>query len=166
MAILPVGIGSAEGGDFQIERSLRFNSADSAYLSRTFGTPTNNKIWTFSAWVKRSKLDAANRSIFACYDGSSSFHASLSFNTNETLTGQYGGSSINAVTTTQVFRDPSAWYHLVWSVNATTGSSILYVNGSQSASTSIANVASQINSAISHNLGQLYSSLYFFVKVK
>jgi hypothetical protein len=56
MAILPVGIGSAEEGGYQIERSLRFNSADSAYLNRTPGTASNRKTWTWSGWVKRSKF--------------------------------------------------------------------------------------------------------------
>jgi len=42
----------------QISRSLRFNSADSAYLSRTFGSTGNQKAWTLSFWIKRSKLGA------------------------------------------------------------------------------------------------------------
>jgi hypothetical protein len=42
------------GGDYQISRSLRFNSADSAYLSRTPASASNRKTWTWSAWVKRS----------------------------------------------------------------------------------------------------------------
>jgi hypothetical protein len=40
-----------------ISRSLRFNSADSAYLSRTPGTAGNRKTWTWAGWVKRSKLE-------------------------------------------------------------------------------------------------------------
>jgi hypothetical protein len=62
MAILPVGIGSAEGGDFQIERSLRFNSADSTSLNRTPGSASNRKTWTWSGWVKRCEI--ANQSVY------------------------------------------------------------------------------------------------------
>ena len=38
----------------RISRSLRFNSADSAYLSRTPSSAGNRKTWTWSGWVKRS----------------------------------------------------------------------------------------------------------------
>ena len=39
---------------YEVANSLRFNDDDSAYLSKTFGTATNRKKWTFSAWIKRS----------------------------------------------------------------------------------------------------------------
>ena len=43
-------------GGYQISRSLRFNSADSAYLNRTPATATNQQTWTWSGWFKRSSL--------------------------------------------------------------------------------------------------------------
>ena len=43
---------------YEIEQSLRFNNPDNAYLSRTFVTPTNRKIFTFSVWLKRSVFGA------------------------------------------------------------------------------------------------------------
>ena len=33
---------------YEIEQSLRFNSADSAYLNRTPGSAGNRKTWTWS----------------------------------------------------------------------------------------------------------------------
>jgi hypothetical protein len=53
------------GGDYQISRSLRFNSADSAYLSRTPASAGNRKTWTWSGWVKRS-TNANYQEIFYC----------------------------------------------------------------------------------------------------
>ena len=41
---------------YQIDRSLRFNSGDSAYLSRTPSTAGNRKTWTFNCWIKRSAI--------------------------------------------------------------------------------------------------------------
>ena len=41
---------------YEIDRSLRFNDDDTAYLSRNFGTGGNRKKWTFSAWIKRGNL--------------------------------------------------------------------------------------------------------------
>jgi len=48
----------ASGEAFTIDQSLRFNDDDSAYLSRTFATPTNPDIFTISCWVKRGNLSA------------------------------------------------------------------------------------------------------------
>ena len=48
---LLLGEGAA-GGGYQISRSLRFNSADSAYLNRTPSSAGNRKTWTWSGWVK------------------------------------------------------------------------------------------------------------------
>jgi hypothetical protein len=49
------------GGEYQISRSLRFNSADSAYLSRTPASAGDRKTWTWSGWVKRSALGASQQ---------------------------------------------------------------------------------------------------------
>ena len=48
--------GGAGGAGYEIERSLRFNSADSAYLNRTPSAAGNRKTWTWSGWIKRSLL--------------------------------------------------------------------------------------------------------------
>ena len=40
----------------QVSLSARFNSADSAYLSRTPSVASNRKTYTFSLWAKRSTL--------------------------------------------------------------------------------------------------------------
>jgi hypothetical protein len=125
-------------------------------------TPTNNKIWTWSGWVKRGSLTSNNYALFGAYDGTSTYSAFLFFSaTTDALGFQYGGSSANGSNTTAVYRDPAAWYHVVWSVNAIAGTSIVYVNGVQAGSTSIANVASQINSTISHTIGRVNSNYYF-----
>jgi hypothetical protein len=44
------------GGGYEIERSLRFNSSDTAYLSRTPSVAGNRKTLTLSCWVKRATL--------------------------------------------------------------------------------------------------------------
>jgi hypothetical protein len=60
--ILAGASGQAGGaGAYEIERSVRFNSSDSAYLSRTPGTAGNRKTWTWAGWVKRSKTSGQPR---------------------------------------------------------------------------------------------------------
>jgi hypothetical protein len=92
--------------DYQISRSLRFNSADSANLSRTFGTPTNANVWTFSCWIKRSALGAYSTIL----GRSGNTYPTYQFNAT---TNTFGVFDSGSTATTAVFRDPSAWYHLV-----------------------------------------------------
>ena len=90
---------------FEISRSLRFNSADSAHLNRTPSSASNQKTWTWSGWVKLTNLTAQSF-IFAA--GSSPYvqiyttSASIFIQTNQ-----------GYLATAQVFRDPSAWQHWV-----------------------------------------------------
>ena len=51
MIIIPA---NSTSGAFEIANSCRFDNGDTSYLSRTAGTPTNSKKFTFSAWVKKS----------------------------------------------------------------------------------------------------------------
>ncbi len=51
------GASGAGGEEFKIERSLRFNDADTAYLNRTPSSVGNRKTWTWSAWVKKCAED-------------------------------------------------------------------------------------------------------------
>ena len=53
-------LATATAGGLQIERSLRFNSSDSAYLSRTPAVAGNRQTWTWSGWVKRSALSVTS----------------------------------------------------------------------------------------------------------
>ena len=143
-------------GGYTIARSVRFRSSASAYLSRTFGTATNNLKWTWSAWVKRGTLGANVGLLGASTDAFSTNWFEFYFGTNDTLKFDQRASStanVNA-TTTAVFRDPSAWYHIVFvydSPNATANNrTTLYVNGVLQALTySVGpfaqNTASQIN---------------------
>ena len=50
------GFGALANLGYFIRNSLRFRASASAYLNRTLSTPTNNKIWTWSGWVKRGAL--------------------------------------------------------------------------------------------------------------
>ena len=122
-------------GGYQISRSLRFNSADSAYLNRTPASATNRKTWTYSAWVKRSK-SGDFRTIFSAATDTSNLTI-IRFKDDDKIEvrSATAGSTVFQLVTTQVFRDYSAWYHFVLAVdttNATGGDRVrLYVNGSE-----------------------------------
>jgi hypothetical protein len=146
---------------YNINNSLRFRSSATAYLSRTFSTSgTNNKIQTFSAWVKRGLLSSsANYRLMGCYNGSANYSTEINFS-NDFLRIEFGGSSQYELKTTQVFRDPSAWYHIVLAIDTTQATSSnrikMYVNGSQITAFATANYpaqndTSQLTSANANN---------------
>ena len=118
---------------YLLNKSLRFRSSASAYLNRTFGTPTNNKKWTWSGWVKRGAL-GANETIFSSFQNGSNYF-DFRFNTSDQLFVQNRVGAVNLLgtNTTAVYRDPSAWYHIMFvfdSDNATAANrNLLYVNG-------------------------------------
>ena len=120
------GAGGAADTDYQINRSLRFNSADSSYLNRTPSSAGNQKTFTFSCWAKISKLDA-EKNIF--YGSSNWFRFESS---NEIYYWHDGSTNVR---TNAKFRDPSAWYHLVLAVDTTQSTASnrvkIYVNGVQ-----------------------------------
>jgi hypothetical protein len=130
--------GQANLGYF-IKNSLRTRSSASAYLNRTFGTPTSNYIFTWSGWVKRGVL-STDHTLFGVAAGTSGNTGStprgaLSWNADNTLNifANDGSSTFLTITTSAVFRDPAAWYHIVCAVDTTqatnTNRVFIYING-------------------------------------
>jgi hypothetical protein len=159
MTLPVVFTANGQTAPYNLTKSLRFRSTASANLSRTF-TSSNRQIWTWSAWVKLgiSQYEA----MFSAYTGSggtdSNFMA-ISFSTNQL---QISGYSTVYKKTTQVFRDPSAWYHIVVAVDTTqaTGSNRIkfYVNGTQITAFATTNDPAQnSNLGINGNYGHTIS---------
>jgi hypothetical protein len=109
-------------------------------------TPTNGKIWTWSAWVKRGSLGSV-QGLFSSGNGGTET-SSLIFTASDTLQYYDFTASVltNSLITTQVFRDPSAWYHIVVSMDTTQATASnrlkMYVNGVQVTSFSTASYPS------------------------
>jgi hypothetical protein len=132
----------ASGAGYQIANSLRFRASNSAYLSRTFGVPTDSKKFTLSWWMKRGTVGSAV-SILSGINVSSTFSMQFSAQTTNSDGDYLRVANPNAGTTylytDAVFRDPSAWYHFVFvfdSANATANDrAILYCNGTRLSAT-------------------------------
>jgi hypothetical protein len=157
-------VGASGQAGYQIERSLRFNSADSAYLNRTPASAGNRTTWTLSMWVKRSKITSGGganlMSLFGWQSGGSGQSGIIGYSSStDTL-------SFNQVATTYritnaVFRDVSAWAHLVfvWDSNNATDAQRcrIYVNGSEATYSTSLSIASgtqlDANSTVAHGLG-------------
>jgi len=121
---------TAAGGFYPktIEGSLRFNDDDSAYLSWTPDSAGNRKTWTLSLWTKRGRVDNANTELF----GTASEGDKLAFSDSRIFWFNNGSAS-SYLSTTALFRDPSAWYHIVLAFDTTQATASnrvkLYVNG-------------------------------------
>ena len=127
----------------QISRSLRFNSADSAYLNRTPASAGNRKTWTWSGWVKRGLVDTNYRSFFA---NGNAVDNVMFWNDTSLAVRNFNGTSYD-VRTTQLFRDPSAWYHLIIAMDTTQATASnrikIYVNGVQVTAFAVSTYPSQ-----------------------
>jgi hypothetical protein len=140
---LILGANTLSAGGYEVDNSLRFDDGSSDYLTKTFGTDgTSHDIKTVSVWLKRSEL-GAEQGIFTA---GASLRDFIRFEATDELRVRLSNGSAD-LQTTQKFRDPSAWYHIVIAFDTTQGTASnrikIYVNGSQITSFSTATYPSQ-----------------------
>jgi hypothetical protein len=160
---LILGANSLTGGGYEIDNSLRFNDDSTDYLSKTFGSAGNQKTMTFSLWTKRSFIGSGFKAIFGCgtADGDEwvwSFRDDKLDLRWEMTNGTQGD-----LQTTQLFRDASAWYHIVFAIDTTQATASnrfkWYVNGTQVTSFATAeypaqNLDNKINGTVAQDIGR------------
>jgi len=115
---------------YAIDQSIRFNPADSAYMEKTFSSAGNKKTFTISLWLKRSLL-GSRQDIWSFNQD-----VPLTFMADDTLRPYIFGNV--TLQTNRKFRDPSAWYHIVFTIDSTNQISSdrirMYVNGQRETS--------------------------------
>ena len=129
-------------GAADIQRSLRFNRGDSAYITRTVGTTGNQRTWTVSFWAKFCDPNYSNSQRFwsnESGDGNGDiFKIEFYGGTDQArqigfIDNNHAGSGIR-FTTARGFRD-NAWYHIMMAVDTTQATDTnrvkIYVNGDQ-----------------------------------
>ena len=180
MAVFNNALAGAAGqiSTFTLEKSVRFNADDSANLSRTPSSAGSQQKFTLSTWVKRCRGgDASNPTeMLLAIDA----YFGIYFYDDKIYVDLYPAdlSSWYVQTITDAkFRDNSAWYHIVISVDSTAGSTnddrikiwvngvlqtVTYVNAGGGSLIS-GNIA-RINTAVTHYIGmrntQYPSSFY------
>ena len=129
---------------YEVANSLRFDGSND-YMHKTPGGAGNRRTLTISAWVKRS--DPGNhRCIMAA--GSGGARDMLLFESSDKLQfSRYDGSYVYQLNTNALYRDPSAWLHIVGQIDTTQSTESdrvkLYVNGVQITDLAVANYPSQ-----------------------
>jgi len=154
--ILAGASGTAAG--YTIGQSIRFNRDDSAYLTRTPSSASNRRTFTLSFWWKMCTLPSTTGGGYRIIQADST-----EFGWSDTNDAMYlnDGSVLRA--TNQVFRDVSAWQHIVIAADTTSGTDDdrlkLYINGEQVTSWLTNNTISQnfefdINNTVAQNIGK------------
>jgi len=134
-----------------IDQSIRFNNPDSAYLTKTFGgSASNRRTHTYSFWLKLGANAAGTNSSGGCFflstdDSGGNAGDYLHLNGDLKLRYWSNESSASTFETNQLFRDFSAWYHIVLvndRDNAVGSEAVrLYVNGQRVTSFAVNNIS-------------------------
>jgi len=157
MSIIQGTSKSSAAAAYTIDQSIRLNDNDSAYLHRTPASDGNRKTWTFSTWIKRGNIGTA-QVLFGCF---STYQSYLRINADNKMQLYNERGSTSNWTTTQVFRDPGAWMHVVWQYDVTQATANdrqrLWINGGEvtdftRTSTAAQNTDGTINIAAEHRL--------------
>ena len=141
---LILGTNSIKDTGYNVANSLRFDRGSSTNLTRTPSGASNRKTFTWSLWFKRAheNLESA---LFCVGSNPSSSMFMLRFDPDKFNI--YGHGSAPNISTNALFRDPSAWHHVVVAVDTTQSSASnrvkLYVNGTQITSFSTETYPSQ-----------------------
>jgi len=123
-------------GGFDVDNSCRFDDGSSAHMHITPGSDGSRVAWTFSTWIKRCALGAMP--IFSTPGNTSNIYDEFYFNASDKIqfSAVVSGTQY-ALRTKRVFRDTSAWYHIVLifdSNNSTAGDRMqLWINGVRTA---------------------------------
>jgi hypothetical protein len=144
-------------GALVVDGSLRFDSGKSQHLKRTPSSVGNRTTWTWSGWIKRSKLGDTQRIFTGANATDDENWTALLFNSSNNFSiGAY-----NAIlrTSNAVYRDVNAWMHILVIADLSNASNLLkfraWVNNQEVtwSSTSTNQSTSGINAANNHTIG-------------
>jgi len=117
---------------YEIDNSLKFETANNEWLIRNSPTAGNRKTHTFSFWVKRTALGTINASGSQGIIGQGQ-HGRMFFGSDYFQYRFDDGHDVRDITTK--FRDTAAWYHIVVAVDTNQSTSSnrvkIYYNGVQ-----------------------------------
>ncbi len=163
---LILGTNSIKDTGYDVANSCRFNDGSSDGFSLS-GQNGNRKTFTFSCWVKRGVF-GENFLFNSRIDASNHFLTRFTGGHQLELLNRTSASNNFILTTNRLFRDVSAWYHIVVAVDTTQSTANdrvkFYVNGVQETSFATQTIGSQnadlsLNvSTATHYIAQEYTS--------
>jgi hypothetical protein len=163
--------GSISTGGYEIGNSCKFEADNTEYLERDPSSAGDRQKFTTSMWVKRTELGQAS-TIFGVYPTSSVGDTTVmqfGFMSDDKF--QLGLQTYYVFNTTRLFRDTSAWYHIVVAFDTTQSTAAnrikLYVNGIQETAFDVEaypnqNHSTGVNFTEPHRIGTLISNSWYF----
>ena len=123
-------------GGYEVANSVRLNDGSSDYFNRSPSSATNQKTFTISMWVKRGELGSSNGLLLQGVNSGNNDFAIYFTSADKLQTFSWsGGSKQFQVDTQRVFRDVSAFYHILFVADTTQGTDSnrikIYINGVQ-----------------------------------
>ena len=113
--VFPI-VGGTQSTGYEISNSLLFNGANQ-YLERTPSSAGNRRTFTTSWWSKL-KVNEASRWVFGAGTQANDNDYFL-WQSGHLLKFSFATEASGNIQTTQVFRDPAAWYHCIMAVDTT-----------------------------------------------
>jgi len=151
---------------YEVANSLRLDEPSNSGLTKTPSGAGNRRTFTLSTWVKRAKITNETGDVQTMFESreSNNDNCALTFQTNDTLSIKLKVSGTNkSLITNRVFRDVSAWYHIVCAVDTTQSTASnrvkIYVNGVQETSFGTEDYPAQdaqtsFNNSVGHGIGK------------
>lgn len=153
-----------------IDQSIRFNSADNAYMTRTPSSAGNRRTWTFSCWLKRGNISSTHALFNSGADSSNNSRLQITNANVISYVHADSGSVTDQLVTDMVLRDTSAWYNIQLVADTThavkTERLRLYVNGQRITDLATTNYPTKdfdtdINNTEVHNIGRLHNNTQY-----
>ena len=140
----------------------------STKLTRTNGTSTNLKKWTWSAWIKRGIIGTQETFAVSRYDDSNYSRIRTDPDVLQ-FEDRFSSVTRTDIKSTEVLRDPNAWYHVVVRIDYTQSSASdrarMYVNGTEVTYATTTRQSqdgnSYFNDSVPHALGHYNNNNYF-----
>ena len=164
---LILGTNSIKETGFNVANSLRFNRGSSDSLERTPSSASNRKTFTFSGWFKLANLASSQSDYYQIFGGTVGGGNEGVFISDADDIYIFLGGEFH---TDRKFRDPNAWYHVVFAVDTTQSTDTnrvkLYINGVQETSFSSTGYPNQnhdtaVNNTTKQNIGERQNDDYF-----
>jgi len=116
---------------YEIDNSLKLEDANFEHITKNYSGDGDMRTWTYSTWVKKCKFGSANFDYMYMFAGQ---NTSIHFLNNGILrVALYNGSSTVYADIDRVFRDGSAWYHIIVALDTTQSTAAdrvkIYING-------------------------------------
>jgi len=116
---------------YEIDNSLVLEDANDESMIRNYSGDGDRRTWTYSTWVKKLKFGSAEYDYM--YLISAAYTSILFLNNDLLRVALYNGSSTVYADPSQVFRDGSAWYHIIVTLDSTQGTAAdrvkIWING-------------------------------------